>query len=271
MVLGRGWYNRFRPKMIQIVSGWQPAPRSERAVDDKRRRNAMRLRNIPHADSVVQSHEAVIMDAESRRGRWQQVFGNDRPIRIEIGMGKGRFLLGMAQEHPEINYIGMERYSSVLLRALEKYDRYGQKGACEEPKESDGKGFHALDNVRFLCMDACELEQVFAPREVDRIYLNFSDPWPKARHARRRLTSSGFLERYARVLVPGGELEFKTDNRALFDFSLDQVEGTAGWELKMHTRDLHHNEVMNAGNIMTEYEEKFSAQGNPIYQLTARP
>ena len=86
----------------------------------------MRLRNIPHADSVVQSHEAVIMDAESRRGRWQQVFGNDRPIRIEIGMGKGRFLLGMAQEHPEINYIGMERYSSVLLRALEKYDRYGQ-------------------------------------------------------------------------------------------------------------------------------------------------
>ena len=169
MVLGRGWYNRFRPKMIQIVSGWQPAPRSERAVDDKRRRNAMRLRNIPHADSVVQSHEAVIMDAESRRGRWQQVFGNDRPIRIEIGMGKGRFLLGMAQEHPEINYIGMERYSSVLLRALEKYDRYGQKGACEEPKESDGKGFHALDNVRFLCMDACELEQVFAPREVDKI------------------------------------------------------------------------------------------------------
>ena len=178
-------------------------------------------------------------------------------------------MLGMAQEHPEINYIGMERYSSVLLRALEKYDRYGQKGACEEPKESDGKGFHALDNVRFLCMDACELEQVFAPREVDRIYLNFSDPWPKARHARRRLTSSGFLERYARVLVPGGELEFKTDNRALFDFSLDQVEGTAGWELKMHTRDLHHNEVMNAGNIMTEYEEKFSAMGNPIFKLIA--
>lgn len=214
----------------------------------------MRLRNIPYADSVVQSHGAVLMDAKERRGSWKQVFGNDRPIRIEIGMGKGRFLLRTAAMHPENNYIGMERYSSVLLRALERY------GTDE---------FRDLKNVRFLCMDACELEAVFAPGEVERIYLNFSDPWPKARHARRRLTSSGFLERYAGVLVPGGELEFKTDNQELFDFSVNQIEEADGWTMKAYTRDLHRNEEMNAGNVMTEYEEKFSAKGNPIYKLTA--
>lgn len=231
----------------------------------------MRLRNIPCADSVVQSHGAVIMDAKSQRGGWKQVFGNDRPIRIEIGMGKGQFLLQMAAEHPEVNYIGMERYSSVLLRALEKYDRYGSDGPDKDRQElgGDRKNTHSLENIRFLCMDACELEQVFIPGEVDRIYLNFSDPWPKARHARRRLTSSGFLERYARVLSPGGELEFKTDNRDLFDFSLAQVEETAGWTMKMYTRDLHHDAVMKTGNIMTEYEEKFSAMGNPIFKFTA--
>ena len=231
----------------------------------------MRLRNIPCADSVVQSHGAVIMDAKSQRGGWKQVFGNDRPIRIEIGMGKGQFLLQMAAEHSEVNYIGMERYSSVLLRALEKYDRYGSDGPDRDRKELSGdrKNSHSLENIRFLCMDACELEQVFAPGEVDRIYLNFSDPWPKARHARRRLTSSGFLERYARVLAPGGELEFKTDNRDLFDFSLAQVEETAGWTMKMYTWDLHHDAVMKTGNIMTEYEEKFSAMGNPIFKFTA--
>ncbi|EOS36266.1 tRNA (guanine-N(7)-)-methyltransferase [Lachnospiraceae bacterium M18-1] len=231
----------------------------------------MRLRNIPCADSVVQSHGAVIMDAKSQRGGWKQVFGNDRPIRIEIGMGKGQFLLQMAAEHPEVNYIGMERYSSVLLRALEKYDRYGSDGPDKDRQElgGDRKNTHSLENIRFLCMDACELEQVFIPGEVDRIYLNFSDPWPKARHARRRLTSSGFLERYARVLASGGELEFKTDNRDLFDFSLAQVEETAGWTMKMYTRDLHHDAVMKTGNIMTEYEEKFSAMGNPIFKFTA--
>lgn len=214
----------------------------------------MRLRNIPYADSVVQSHGAVLMDAKERRGSWKQVFGNDRPIRIEIGMGKGRFLLRTAAMHPENNYIGMERYSSVLLRALERY------GTDE---------FRDLKNVRFLCMDACELEAVFAPGEIERIYLNFSDPWPKARHARRRLTSSGFLEKYAGVLVPGGELEFKTDNQELFDFSVNQIEEADGWTMKAYTRDLHRNEEMNAGNVMTEYEEKFSAKGNPIYKLTA--
>lgn len=214
----------------------------------------MRLRNIPHADSVVQNHGAVIMDAEGQRGCWRQVFENTRPIHIEIGMGKGRFLLQLATAHPEINYIGMERYSSVLLRALEKYD-------TEE--------FQDLENVRFLCMDAGELERVFAPGEVERIYLNFSDPWPKARHVRRRLTSSVFLEKYSQVLLPGGRLEFKTDNKELFEFSMEQVEKMEGWILEMYTCDLHHDEVMNAENIMTEYEEKFSAKGNPIYKMKA--
>ncbi len=214
----------------------------------------MRLRNIPHADSVVQNHEAVVMEAEEQRGCWQQVFGNPHPIHIEIGMGKGKFLLQMAAVNPKINYIGMERYSSVLLRALEKYD-------TEE--------FHHLENVRFLCMDASNLEHVFASGEVDRIYLNFSDPWPKARHARRRLTSSAFLEKYGQVLISGGGLEFKTDNKELFEFSMGQVKQTEGWTLKMYTRDLHHDAVMNTGNIMTEYEEKFSAKGNPIYKLKA--
>lgn len=214
----------------------------------------MRLRNIPHADSVVRSHRAVIVKAEEQRGRWRQVFGNVHPVHIEIGMGKGNFLLRMAAGHPEINYIGMERYSSVLLRALEKYD-------TEE--------FGAPENVRFLCMDAGGLEQVFAPGEVDRIYLNFSDPWPKARHARRRLTSSVFLEKYVQVLTPGGALEFKTDNRALFEFSMEQVKKAEGWTLERYTFDLHHDEVMNVGNIMTEYEEKFSAEGNPIYKMKA--
>ncbi len=214
----------------------------------------MRLRNIPHADSVVRSHRAVIVKVEEQRGRWRQVFGNVHPVHIEIGMGKGNFLLRMAAGHPKINYIGMERYSSVLLRALEKYD-------TEE--------FGAPKNVRFLCMDAGGLEQVFAPGEVDRIYLNFSDPWPKARHARRRLTSSVFLEKYVQVLTPGGALEFKTDNRALFEFSMEQVKKAEGWTLERYTFDLHHDEVMNVGNIMTEYEEKFSAEGNPIYKMKA--
>ncbi len=140
----------------------------------------MRLRNIPGAREVIAGHEAVIKNEKEQKGHWEEVFGNDHPVRVEIGMGKGRFLMTMALEHPEINYIGIERYSSVLLRALERMD------AMEEPPS----------NIRFVCMDAAEIEEVFEPGEVDRIYLNFSDPWPKARHARRRLTSAAYWERY---------------------------------------------------------------------------
>ena len=213
----------------------------------------MRLRNIPRAEDTIQAHSAVIKRPEEQRGCWQQVFGNKYPIRIEIGMGKGRFILDMAKAYPEINFVGIERYSSVLLRAVEKFD-------TEEFKE--------LKNVRFICMDARRIEEVFAKDEVDSIYLNFSDPWPKARHAKRRLTSTEFLERYRNVLVPSGMLEFKTDNTELFNFSLEQVR-EAGWTLKGFTYDLHRNDEMNQGNIMTEYEEKFSKKGNPINKLIA--
>ena len=213
----------------------------------------MRLRNIPRAEGTIQAHNAVIKSPEDQRGCWRQVFGNRRPIRIEIGMGKGRFILNMAKENPGINFVGIERYSSVLLRAVEKFD-------TDEFKD--------LKNIRFVCMDARRLEEVFAPGEVDRIYLNFSDPWPKARHAKRRLTSTEFLERYEKVLVPYGTIEFKTDNTELFNFSLEQVK-EAGWTVSSFTYDLHHNEEMNRGNIMTEYEERFSAKGNPINKLIA--
>lgn len=213
----------------------------------------MRLRNIPGAERTIQAHSAVIKRPEDQKGCWGQVFGNQHPVRIEIGMGKGRFILNMAKEHPKINYVGIERYSSVLLRAVEKYD-------TDE--------FNDLTNVRFVCMDARRIEEVFAKNEVDRIYLNFSDPWPKARHAKRRLTSAEFLDRYGNVLAPHGTLEFKTDNTELFNFSLEQLR-EAGWTLKEFTCDLHHDEEMNRGNIMTEYEEKFSGKGNPINKLIA--
>ncbi len=213
----------------------------------------MRLRNIPRAEGTIQAHHAVIKRPEAQRGCWRQVFGNKHPIHIEIGMGKGRFIMDMAKRHPEINYIGIERYSSVLLRAIEKYD-------TEE--------YNELKNVRFVCMDARNVADVFAEDEIERIYLNFSDPWPKARHARRRLTSTEFLARYEKILKPGGLLEFKTDNTQLFNFSLEQIK-ESGWILQNFTYDLHHHEEMNRDNVMTEYEEKFSAKGNPINKLIA--
>ena len=215
----------------------------------------MRLRNIPRADGVIDAHRAVIKKPEEQRGQWAQVFGNEKPIQIEIGMGKGQFILNMAKAHPEINFIGIERYSSVLLRALEKYD-------TEE--------FENLENIRFICMDAREIEAVFAPAEVDKIFLNFSDPWPKDRHAKRRLTSHEFLARYEKILKKDGTLEFKTDNKDLFDFSLEEMKNAEGWELTAFTYDLHHDVVLSEGNVMTEYEEKFSSIGNPICKMEAR-
>ena len=213
----------------------------------------MGLRNIPREEVTIQSHQAAIKRPEDQKGCWKQVFGNENPIYIEIGMGKGRFLLNMAKQYPNVNFIGIERYSSVLLRALEKYD-------TEE--------FQELTNIRFVCMDAKELSEVFAKGEVERIYLNFSDPWPKARHAKRRLTSTEFFARYDKILAEDGTVEFKTDNTELFNFSLEQIR-EYGWTVLSYTYDLHHHEEMNKNNIMTEYEEKFSAKGNPINKLIA--
>lgn len=201
----------------------------------------------------MRRHPIVVKQEKQYKGAWNDLFGNDNPIHIEIGMGKGQFLLTLAKKNPGINYVGIERYSSVLLRALEKFD-------TEE--------YEGLTNIRFICMNAMELPEVFAPGEVGKIYLNFSDPWPKARHARRRLTSTQFFAQYDKVLAGEGVVEFKTDNRPLFEFSMEQVE-EAGWKLLGYTFDLHHDDVMNVGNVMTEYEEKFSSMGNPIHKLIA--
>ena len=217
----------------------------------------MRLRNIPGAHDYLTSHPLVIKNETRYRGTWKETFEHpENPIHIEIGMGKGQFLLTMAKENPNINYIGIERYSSVLLRALEHYDT--------------DETFQNVTNIRFICMDAQNLPEVFAVGEIDKIYLNFSDPWPKARHAKRRLTSREFLARYSQILTTGETVEFKTDNKDLFEFSLEEVTEAEGWTLLAHTFDLHHQEDMMVGNVMTEYEEKFSSMGNPICKLIAR-
>ncbi len=208
----------------------------------------MRLRNIAGSREVIADSVFTIKDPEQKKGLFKKdVFRNDNPVHVEIGMGKGRFLMDMAQLHPDINYVGIEKYSSVLLRALQKQEQL------------------LLPNIIFIRMDAEDITEVFAPGEVDRIYLNFSDPWPKDRHAKRRLPSRQFLDRYDKILVPEGVVEFKTDNRDLFMFALDEVE-PAGWTLDAVTYDLHHDEKMMVGNVMTEYEERFSQAGNPIYK-----
>lgn len=213
----------------------------------------MRLRNITGSREVIAESPYVIQEALHTRcrGAWKEIFGNENPVHIEIGMGKGKFIHTMAKEHPDVNYVGIEKYSSVLLRAIQKMDR-------EE-----------LPNLRFLRMDAEEIGKVFGPGEVDRIYLNFSDPWPKDRHAKRRLPSREFLGRYRLILKQGGLLEFKTDNRELFDFALEEL-APAGWEALELTYDLHGDGRLMEGNVMTEYEEKFSAMGNPICKYVIR-
>lgn len=210
----------------------------------------MRLRNVPGARDVMDANEYVYTEPEGMAGTWSQIFGNYNPVHIEIGMGKGRFITTLASMNPDINYVGIEKYSSVLLRAVEKQDEL------------------CLPNLRFIRMDAENITSVFGKEEVDRIYLNFSDPWPKDRHAKRRLTSRQFFARYDEILKSNGRVEFKTDNRPLFDFSVEEVN-EAGWKLSVCTYDLHNDEKLVEGNVMTEYEERFSSQGNPICKLVA--
>ena len=210
----------------------------------------MRLRNIPGSKEVIADSAYVIQEPQKNKGKWKEVFGNDHPVHIEVGMGKGRFIMDMARLHSENNYIGIEMYDSVLLRAVQKREKMEEE----------------LPNLYFVRMDARILPEVFEKGEVDRIYLNFSDPWPKDRHAKRRLTSRQFLERYSEILDSQGRVEFKTDNRGLFEFSLEEVK-EAGWTLEAYTFDLHHEKEMMEGNVMTEYEEKFSSMGNPIHKM----
>lgn len=209
----------------------------------------MRLRHIKGAEQQIAESPFVIHDPEEQKGHWRDVFGNDHPIEIEVGMGKGKFIMDLAAAHPDVNYLGIERYSSVLLRALQK------------------RAERDLSNIFFLCIDAKEMADYFAPGEVSRIYLNFSDPWPKDRHAKRRLTSPVFMEVYDSILKPDGVIEFKTDNRGLFECSLESIPA-AGWDILAHTFDLHRSD-MAEGNVMTEYETKFASEGKPICKLVA--
>ncbi len=237
----------------------------------------MRLRHIKGAEELIANNRFVIQEPKAMRGSWHSVFsdaaseqiikdpatlhmGEDssridepliHPLHIEVGTGKGRFITELAAANPDIDYIGIENHSSVLLKAVKKLE------------DRD------LPNLRFILMDAIAIEEVFAPGEVDRIYLNFSDPWPKERHAKRRLPSRQFLARFHNILRDEGIIEFKTDNRELFDFALDELK-LSDFVLIDKTYDLHNDDRMNAGNIMTEYEERFSSIGNPICKYVIR-
>lgn len=211
----------------------------------------MRMRKKKNLDvRFAACADVMAFEPKEKRGKWRALFGNDNPIHLEIGCGKGRFAIGMAEQHPDVNFIAVEREEGALIMAAER---------CQQ---------QPLPNLRFVSFDAAELREVFAPGEVDRIYLNFSDPWPKDRHAKRRLTSDRFLAVYDKILQPDGIIEFKTDNQDLFRYSLESIP-EAGWQVTSHTFDLHHSD-MAEGNVMTEYETKFSAEGKPICKLTAR-
>ncbi len=241
-----------------------------------------RLRNIPGADDVLSKSAYVVQNPAEHAGHWQELFAQDepKPLFAEFGMGKGKFITQMAALHPESNYIGVERYSSVLLRAVQKLqgsDTAAETGSQPESETaavpSAGDRFTETavrPNLRLLCADAADADQIFADGELSGVYLNFSDPWPKDRHAKRRLVAPGFLALFAKVTKTGGVLEFKTDNTDLFAFGLESLLASPDWELLYETRDLHADEALYAGNVMTEYEEKFSTRGQAICKFAAK-
>ncbi|WP_246941323.1 tRNA (guanosine(46)-N7)-methyltransferase TrmB [Bacillus pinisoli] len=206
----------------------------------------MRLRNKPWAKDKLAEHSNYVIDNPTeQKGKWHEIFGNDHPIHIEVGTGKGKFITGMAKANPEINYIGIELQESVIVGALDRI--------LEDP----------LPNIRLLNENADDLNEIFQEGEVDRVYLNFSDPWPKNRHEKRRLTYKSYLNLYETILVKNGEIHFKTDNQGLFEYSLRSFS-EYGLLLKFVSLDLHQSDF--EGNIMTEYEEKFASRGNRIYR-----
>lgn len=211
----------------------------------------MRLRNKPGAhDKINEYPEKVISTPADFRGNWKkEIFKNENPIHIEIGMGKGTFVNGMAKLHPNVNFIGIEKYTSVIVSALDL------------TLEQD------LPNVRLLNIDANTLPEIFEQGELAQIYLNFSDPWPKNRHEKRRLSHESFLAMYESVLVKGGEVHLKTDNQGLFEYSLESFS-RYGMIVKNVSLDLHKSDIK--GNVMTEYEQKFSSKGNRIYRCEAQ-
>ena len=208
----------------------------------------MRLRNNPKAYDIMEENaDFVILDPESHKGKYHQLFKENKPVFVEIGMGKGDFIYQNALKHPENNYIGIEKFPSVLAAAINKINKQEK-----------------LDNLKLMHYDALELLNVFEKGEIDHLFLNFSDPWPKKRHAKRRLTSPDFLNVYRQLLKKDGLIEFKTDNRGLFEYSLQSVT-EIHYHLDYVSLDLH-NSPEAEDNIMTEYERKFSVNG-PIYKM----
>ena len=205
----------------------------------------------------------------------ESIFGNSNPLHLELGMGKGKFIIELSKQNTDINYIGIERSATIVLKSIDNYVgdntlsslvgadtiRPQHEGELCEPKLN-------YSNLRFMCENVENLEKIFPPHSIDKIYLNFSDPWPKKRHESRRLTHKKFLAIYEKLLKPGSLLEFKTDNVGLFDFSLEEIKNS-NFELLDYTYDLHNDEKLNKNNIMTEYESKFSKMGNKICKLIA--
>ena len=204
----------------------------------------MRLRNVKGASSKIDASKYIIKDYEKYRGNYKSLFNNDNKICIEIGMGKGDFIKGMSMMYPNVNFIGIEKYDSVMVRAIEKLE------------DTD------IQNLRLIKMDAEGIGNVFA-KEIDTIYLNFSDPWPKDRHEKRRLTSSNFLSKYDNLFSGTKHIIFKTDNRKLFEYSIKSLTNY-GYRINNISLDLHKDVLIN---VETEYEKKFSALGYPIYMV----
>ena len=203
----------------------------------------MRLRNVKGANEIINKSELVIDNYKEYKSKFKTIFKNKNPIHLEIGTGKGNFIINMAKTYPDINFIGIEKYDSVLVRALEKIDY--------------------LDNLRFIRMDATYIEDIFQ-KEIDTIYLNFSDPWPKERHRHRRLTDSYFLKRYDNLFKHKKHIIMKTDNRKLFEYSIIEFTNY-DYKIENISLDLHKDDIKD--NIETEYEQKFSSKGFPIYKI----
>ena len=210
----------------------------------------MRVRNRKGATELLEANQQyVVLNPEDAKGKWHEIFGNDHPIHIEVGSGKGAFITGMARANPEINYIGIDIQKSVLSYALDKV------------LEAD------VPNIKLLWVDGDSLTNYFEDGEIDQLYLNFSDPWPKKRHEKRRLTYKTFLDTFKQILPEHGEIHFKTDNRGLFEYSLVSFS-QYGMTLKGVWLDLHASDFER--NIMTEYEKKFSSKGQVIYRVEAQ-
>jgi tRNA (guanine-N7-)-methyltransferase len=219
----------------------------------------MRLRRKSGTKELLQTLEQrVVLQPKAYKGRWRDVFGNDKPIHAELGMGKGRFISLMSLQHPEYNFIGIDMYDELIRKGSEKADETRTEWAAVNGKEPPNNLRLALGNIEGI-------EEMFAPGELDRIYLNFSDPWPKTRHASRRLTHANFVNKYRDILSDDGEIHFKTDSRSLFEFSLNSF---AEMELMMRniSLDLHGNGTV-PNNVMTEYEMKFSSRGVNIHRV----